>query len=293
MIKSTQKNQITTLPRCGFTLVELLVVIGIIAILIAMLLPALKRAQAQAAGVVCSSNLRQVGMAFEQYRNDNRDWSVPFQREFSDNWGCGGDNWAVNYNAANFDRDHFWFHYLYPYTKSYLIFNCPTLNSQDSLTFSFGFGGRTQVKNSNGDGTPAVMAVGYSAAGISCNYAYNSLNMSHAEQPSVRSPFSFSASYNTTLQGPRNYSGIRSLAMQTGTSIQDVVVAMDGCWWVNDNSNNNSWGMGDPSHYLHPRKTANVLFVDGHVEAKVRSELTASTSITYAGSPYYMLRKND
>jgi prepilin-type N-terminal cleavage/methylation domain-containing protein len=60
--------------RCGFTLLELLVVIGIIAVLIAVLLPVLGKARAQANRAVCLSNIRQLGTAILMYCNDNDGW---------------------------------------------------------------------------------------------------------------------------------------------------------------------------------------------------------------------------
>jgi len=65
--------------RGGFTLIELLVVIAIIALLIAIILPALGTARASADTLVCQSRMRQIGLGWQIYANENDDISVPGQ----------------------------------------------------------------------------------------------------------------------------------------------------------------------------------------------------------------------
>lgn len=86
--------------RLGFTLVELLVVIGIIALLISILLPSLNRARESAKAVQCMSNLRQIGLAFHSYTAESKgrfpqynigvfDGSVPPGPGYFDHKGFG------------------------------------------------------------------------------------------------------------------------------------------------------------------------------------------------------------
>jgi prepilin-type N-terminal cleavage/methylation domain-containing protein len=63
--------------QTGFSLVELLVVIGLIGVLIAILMPALHRAREQAKMVQCASNMRQIGLAMLAYSNSNNGWLFP------------------------------------------------------------------------------------------------------------------------------------------------------------------------------------------------------------------------
>lgn len=132
----------------AFTLIELLVVVAIIAVLIAILLPALSQARKTAAGVSCSSNLRQIGIGFAMYRHANSDW-------YPLNFGVRDYKWPSGTTTT------FWYAYIARYMgwngdtslagfTRLKIFDCPLFKPSSNTSLSYASEGENGIYNSYG-----------------------------------------------------------------------------------------------------------------------------------------------
>ena len=104
----------TSFRRTGFTLVELLVVVAIIALLVSILLPTLGKAKEQARIAICLSNLRSLGLGFAQYTTDNNDWYPP-------------SYYTGTLHGADYEY-FFWDRNMLPYYGNIKLLHCPSDN---------------------------------------------------------------------------------------------------------------------------------------------------------------------
>jgi prepilin-type processing-associated H-X9-DG protein/prepilin-type N-terminal cleavage/methylation domain-containing protein len=116
----------------AFTLIELLVVIAVIAILAAMLLPALNRAKIQAASVACLNNLKQLEVCWHLYASDHED-HLPLNNFvydiISDTAIDSGPSWCTNVAPFDSTPEGITGGLIYPYNTSVPIYHCPADHS--------------------------------------------------------------------------------------------------------------------------------------------------------------------
>ena len=133
---STPEN--SSPPKGAFTLIELLVVIAIIAILAAMLLPALARARQKTQGIYCMNDTHQLALATHMYTGDNQDTFMPNRDGGNAGKSAGNEAWVagwLDFNNGNTDNTNLSYlisheanpygAYLGTYVKNPTAWKCP------------------------------------------------------------------------------------------------------------------------------------------------------------------------
>ncbi len=246
----------------AFTLIELLVVIAIIAILAALLLPALASAKQKGYRISCLNNLRQISYFMQLYTDDNRD-IFPGTRAYS---------WFTPQNGSTDPLDNWWGQYIFPNNgnnTNNTVFHCPAIVGKqvnpNGFTWSWAF---------NSD------LVGY---------GFNTYFLGAFPQPS---------SIDNVFAGGFNYTANTWFKRTSVKSPTDTLLVCDSnpkstddsdsssCWWPKacENAAGSSTQQYEGVYMLRHQQLGVVVFTDGHAEVRKDSQINPPVDPLGSGS---------
>jgi prepilin-type processing-associated H-X9-DG protein/prepilin-type N-terminal cleavage/methylation domain-containing protein len=231
--------------RRAFTLVELLVVVGIIALLISFLMPSLRKARLAAQNVVCRSNLRQIYLGLAMYAQANHDY-IPANNGGAGNWhyrvGPGG-HFGLPQNAVNGVYNGL----LGP---TWAILRCPAEFTYDSPSGL----------------VPTNYEHIYVQSSYAINFAYSYYQSDVPRKGFSKRPPGCSSEKMPMIMDCAGYNAGWAFAMFA--------------WGIDLASSQPAWA---PNYeFRHPGRTANTLYMDGHVNGVKSCALGEGTRIYYS-----------
>ena len=257
--------------RRAFTLVELLVVIGIIGVLISIMLPVMARVRQHSVAVQCASNLRQIAIGFRSYADGNRGWCVPLRMPLIK----GSRNL---YNLGNgLQYRPRWYELTASYSKNY-AFREPSVSDDDSREIDnpvFLCPGEPEWKNSRN------YAYGYNYQFLgNCrekskskyiNYPVNFARIRAAETVFAADSMGTAAGHNVQDRTAYQNDGSHVITAygNHGYIIDPPRLTADSDYAEANHRRPSDRSGPDPRH----RKRANVAFCDGHVQLMTLEEI--------------------
>jgi prepilin-type processing-associated H-X9-DG protein len=264
---------------------ELLVVIGIIAILLSLLLPALAGARNSARSLVCLSNLRQLGLVTQSYSNGNKGFIMPCDispqpSTAANNGPPATDNWfAVLIDGGYIANQQLTAGSGLPYDS---ILSCPSTPDVVATTTSDGY----LAQNANGIIDPTLIA-------YTCYSINGSNNDTSPAGTTGASGYAGGFPSLTLYDGPHSIPA-GHFGFPVPHKITDVrhpaqvVFIFDGSNYNVYNSFNTRilgrHGYMDPSVPIYQRGYTNILFFDGHAETVPRISLPCQTGATFVST---------